>query len=166
MFPLKQNKIKGKKLQAAPGWVPGWVGWSPAVAMGPAPRCPSRARPGWEMPTRRPKYPGPAATEHSSALIKAGVRGCKAVNREILAKEEQKSQCFFSPAGCRLLFSFFIFFFFPPHTQSARFLVLSGALNSSRGCKAGLVQGRDPRFAGADACKVTRSLPINYRVPP
>lgn len=38
---------------------------------------------------------GSAATDHFSALIKAGVRGCEAVNREILVKEEQKSQCFF-----------------------------------------------------------------------
>lgn len=103
------------------------------------------------------------ATDHFSALIKAGVRGCEAINREILVKEEQKSQCFFLLQAADY---YFLFFLSPLHTQSARFLVLSGALNSSRGCKVGLVQGRDSWFAGADTCKVTRSLPINYRVPP
>lgn len=105
---------------------------------------------------------GSAATDHFSAPIKAGVRGCEAINREILVKEEQKSQCFFLLQAA----DYYFLSFSPPHAQSARFLVLSGALNSSCGCKAGLVRGRDPRLAPADARKVTRSLPINYHIPP
>lgn len=166
MFPLKQNKIKRKKASGST-WVGAWVGGlEPGRGHGSGSEVSQPSTAGLGDANAEAEISGPCS--HRALLCsdkgrRPGVQGRKQGNT---GQRGTKISVFFFSCRLQIIIFFFYFFFFPPHTQSARFLVLSGALNSSRGCKAGLVQGRDPRFAGADACKVTRSLPINYRVPP
>lgn len=148
-----------------PGWVPRWVGNAAGALPWPWGRLPlASACPGRGHVARRRRLESAAPQPRRFLCSDTGSqssRGCEAVNkREILVKEEQESQCLFLHRAV----GYYYFRFFPSHIQSTRFLLPSGALNSSCECKAGLVRGRELRFAPADACKVTRSLAINYCV--
>lgn len=165
LFPLQQNKRKLKKLQCG-AWVGAQVGgqrgWSTALATGPA--APRQCVPWQRARGEKAKAGICGSTAQTVSLLRyrqsvvQGVRGRKQEGNT--GQRGTRISVFISLSGCGLL----LFSFFPSHIQSTRFLLPSGALNSSCECKAGLVRGRELRFAPADACKVTRSLTINYSV--